>query len=146
MKAKDIITKQLRVESEEAEGQSLRGEGPPPGATMGPRRLRRPMPDIEGDFPPEIMRRMRRSGEPEQGPFSVADTSKLKDILLLIVTKMANNEFDAAIARHMMSGRPLEPGQIQHILDEAGQIQDIPPSHQQVLQKAYEFMQSQRGG
>ena len=152
MKAKQIFERQRGVneaEGEDAGGQMLRGENPPPGSTgAGGGRPPRPM-------DPEAMMRMRmRHGgprppgmgmpEPMQGPFTGSEMSKLKDVYLLILCKMAGSDYDEAIVKRMMTGQPLEPGELQHVLDEAGRVGDLPEQYHKLLQKIHDTLQ--RGG
>jgi hypothetical protein len=148
MKAKQIFERDRGVTEAESEagGQMLRGENPPPGATGAGGRPPRPM-------DPEAMLRMRMRhggprppgmGEPMQGPFTHSEMSKLKDVFLLILAKMAGSEYDEAIVRKMMTGEALEPGQVQHILDEAGRAGDLPEQYHKLLQKIHDTLQ--RGG
>lgn len=133
MKAKQVF--QRLNEAGEGEGQMLHGKNPPPGTTSGSRRI---MHDPRMMRPPGGMR-----PEPMQGPFSTSDMSKLKDVMLLVLCKMCRSAYDEQIVRHLMSGQPPEPGQIQHILDEVGQVGELPESHTKVLRKAYEWTQQQ---
>lgn len=127
------------------------GSAPPSDATNARPTLRRPPEEFDPahDDPAAMMQRMRHGGprgmgRPEEmsGPFTVSDMSKLKDVLLLIVCQQSGNDYDGAIARQLMAGKPLEPGQVQHILDEAGRVGNIPESHGKVLQKAHEWLQN----
>lgn len=146
MNAKQIFERDRVTEAEsEAGGQMLRGENPPPGTTGGGGRPPRPM-------DPDLMR-MRMHGprppgmgmpEPMQGPFTHTEMNKLKDVYLLILAKMAGSEYDEAIVRRMMTGGALEPGQVQHILDEAGRAGDLPEQYHKLLQKIHDTLQ--RGG
>jgi len=129
MSAKDIFEKRHLLEAEESGDDFM----PVPGMPMpGPGRpgMGRP-----GMGRPEMM----------SGPFSPGDLSKLKDVLLLIVCAQARNSYDGDIAKQLMAGKPLEPGQVQHILDEVGSVGNLPESHGRVLQKAFEWLQSSRG-
>ena len=102
-------------------------------------------PDAPGERPARMMRPMG-AAEPMQGIFTGSEMSKLKDVLLLVVCALSRNAFDEQIARHMMEGKPLEPGEIQHILDETGRVQNIPEGHHAVLKKAHEWLQKQAAG
>lgn len=152
MNAKQIFEKRRLQEAETAGGQSMGGPTPPSGASANTRPrppLRRPPEGLPGDEE-MMMQRMRgmpggmRGGRPEEmsGPFTVSDMSKLKDVLLLIVCQQAGNDYDGAIAQQLMAGKPLDPGQVQHILDEAGRVGNIPESHGKVLQKAFEWVKN----
>lgn len=83
-----------------------------------------------------------RPGSVRRGPFSPAEMNMLKDVLLLVATEVVGNDFDGAIARKLMSGAVPEPGELQHILDEAGRIKDLPDTHGKLMQKVYELVQS----
>lgn len=155
MNAKEIFEKRRIQEAggETAGGQSMGGSPPPSGASsnMRPRpTLRRPPEGLPGDDEEMMMQRMRgmpggmRGGRPEEmsGPFTASDMSKLKDVLLLIVCQQAGNDYDGGIAQQLMAGKPLDPGQVQHILDESSRVGNIPESHGKVLQKAHEWLQN----
>lgn len=151
MNAKEIFERRKLAEAGEGEGtdQPMRGTTPPSGITsrVRPAPPRRPPEGM--DDPDELMARMgarprpMRPQEPMMGPFTVRDMSMLKDVLLHVVCTQAGNDYDGAIARQLMEGKPLEPGQVQHILDEASRVGGIPEQHGKVLQKAHEWLQSQ---
>ncbi len=81
------------------------------------------------------VRRMVGREEPK-GQFTPEETNQLKDVLIQILAKIANSDLDAQIGQALMSGQPLEPGQLQHILDEARQI-ELPESHNAIMQKIF---------
>lgn len=128
MNAKDI----LRGRTDEASKmerpghRSARMGGPRPGA--GPA-------DPHGG---DINRAVGR--EPEQ--FSRDEVSQLKDVLIQILATLAASNLDKEIGQALMAGQPLQPGQLQHILDEARRI-ELPPSHDQLLQKIFQQISQQ---
>lgn len=154
MNAKEIFEQRRLQEAggEAAGGQSMGGPPPPSGASANTRprpTLRRPPEGMPGDDEEAMMHRMRgmpggMRGRPEEmsGPFTASDMSKLKDVLLLIVCQQAGNDYDGGIAQQLMAGKPLDPGQVQHILDEAGRVGNIPEPHVKVLQKAFAWVQN----
>jgi len=79
-----------------------------------------------------------------RGPFSPQEMTALKEVLLLIATEVSGNDFDGAIARKLIGGGVPDSGELQHILDEAGRIKDLPEVHGKLMQKVYEFVQGQR--
>jgi hypothetical protein len=105
----------------------------PPGSETG-----------EEDFPPggmdepgnPMMRRMMGREAAPQGQFSPKEQSQLKDVMILILAKLANSDLDMQIAQALMAGKDLEPGQLQHILDEARNV-PIPDSHGPLMQKIF---------
>jgi hypothetical protein len=131
MKAKNLITGLSEAEGDE---QSMTGPPPPAGTTSGPRnRPMRPRGDRPTPFDPSGARPPRMLSGPE--------TSILKDVLLLINTELTGNDFDGAIVRKLMANQDLDPGELQHILDEAGRIRELPEQHKALLQKVYEITQ-----
>jgi hypothetical protein len=137
MNAKDLIRGRLH----EAEGEELFG-GTPPGSTGGPSRpmpnrpLRRPGGPMGG--PPSLRRMMGGPGEEgAPGFFNPRETNQLKDILIFTLASMLHSENDLRIAQALMAGQELDPGQLQHVLDEASRLK-LPESHKPVLQKIYQ--------
>lgn len=91
-----------------------------PGSEMG-----------EEDMPGEDIARMTGKGQ-----FNPKELSQLKDILILILANLAQSDLDAQIGQALMSGQDLDPGQLQHVLDEARNIQ-VPDSHGALMQKIF---------
>ena len=60
----------------------------------------------------------------------------MKDIVILILAGIVGSDLDAQIGRALMAGQELNPGQLQHILDEARNIQ-VPDSHGPLMQKIF---------
>lgn len=111
------------------------GAGGPPRRSMPPRRSGPP-----GGGPPEDVRRMTGREEAPQGQFSPEETSQLKDVMIMMLAQMMGSDLDAQIGQALMNGQPLEKGQLQHIIDEARQLQ-IPESHGPLLQKIFTTLQ-----
>jgi hypothetical protein len=78
--------------------------------------------------------------EPPKGQFTLKETSQLKDVLIMMLAHIAHSSTDAEIGQALMNGQELDPGQLQHILDEARQLQ-IPDSHGTLLQKIFTKLQ-----
>jgi hypothetical protein len=111
------------------------GAGGPPRRSMPPRRSGPP-----GGGPPEDIRRMTGREEQPKGQFSPEETSQLKDVMIMMLAQMMGSDLDAKIGQALMTGQELEKGQLQHILDEARQLQ-IPESHGALLQKIFTTLQ-----
>ena len=79
------------------------------------------------------------SGRPAQPPgqFSKDELAKLTQVLLLIATEGVGNTHDGAIARKLIGGQPLEPGELQHIMDEVRKLQNVPKAFDPVLEKIF---------
>ena len=77
----------------------------------------------------------RVMGQP-RGQFAPKEISQLKDVMMLMMATLMNSDLDKQIAQALMEGRNLEPGQLQHILDEARNLQ-LPESHGALLQKIF---------
>lgn len=71
-----------------------------------------------------------------KGQFNSKELSQLKDVMILILASMLGSDLDKQIATALMNGQPLDPGQLQHILDEARRA-DIPESHGPLMQKLF---------
>ncbi len=115
------------------------GDQPPggPPRSMPPRRSG---PPSRPGGPPEDVRRMTGREEQPQGQFSPEETSQLKDVIILMLAQMMGSDLDVQIGQALMAGKELEKGQLQHILDEARQLQ-IPESHGALLQKIFTTLQ-----
>jgi hypothetical protein len=72
-----------------------------------------------------------------RGQFNPKELSQLKDVLIMILANLAHSDLDMAIGQALMSGQELNPGQLQHIIDEARAIQ-VPDSHGPLLQKIFD--------
>ena len=75
--------------------------------------------------------------ETPRGQFSPKEVSQLKDILILILANISHSDLDRDIGQALMSGQELQPGQLQHILDEARNVQ-LPETHGALLQKVFQ--------
>jgi len=91
----------------------------------------------EEDMPGDVA---RMTGREPRGQFSPKEASQLKDIVILILASMAHSEMDMQIGQALMTGQEIEPGLLQHILDEARNVQ-IPESHNALLQKIFTKLQ-----
>lgn len=83
---------------------------------------------------------MARMGGPPaeaQGQFSKQELASLIQVLLLIATEGTGNTHDGAIARKLIAAQPLEPGELQHIMDEVRRLQDVPKNFDPVLEKIF---------
>lgn len=121
------------------------GEQPPGGP---PRRPRTPPPrrDVPQDLDDPsaiggdpVGRMVGRPGRPK-GQFDEHELSQLKDVVIMMLAKLMGSDLDMQIGKALMSGQPLEKGQLQHILDEARQL-DLPESHGQLMQKIFTTLQ-----
>ena len=138
----------------EADEDPTRGNSPgvPPEGRAYPEMPRRPGmrrprgPEGENEFDDprrDIHRMMGGPGGPEgapRGQFSPKEVSQLKDILILILAQLAHSDGDRAIGEALMNGQDLDPGALQHILDEARNI-NVPPSHGALLQSIFTKLQ-----
>jgi len=131
MKAKQAIA---ATRLNEAPGDA--SSEPPAGITGGtaasrmPVRNRKPPGGVPHELPPEL-----GPGEMGRGPGGSGQAGLLKDVLLLMCTELLGNDFDAPIARKLIEGKPLDPPDIAHILDEAPRIQNLPERHQKLLKQ-----------
>ena len=123
--------------------------GQPPGSTSGqqrpmpPRPPRRPgeqitrrMFDIGTQADPETFDALPGAERP-RGFFSPKETSQLKDIIILTLAQLMRSDLDSKIGQTLASGGELDPGQLQHILDEASRLK-LPETHKPILQKIYQ--------
>jgi hypothetical protein len=136
MKAKELFGKETVTEA--GPGDQPPGGPPRRPRIPPPRRVDVPQDRIDADNPMTgggPVRRMVGREEPT-GQFTAEETSQLKDVLIQILARAANSHLDAQIGQALMSGQPLEPGQLQHILDEARQI-ELPESHNAIMQKIF---------
>lgn len=147
MNAKDLFRKSMNEADEPS-----RPEGPPP--SRPPLKLTGRMRRVpfhppgsemgEEDMPPEDIARM--TGREPAGPkaqFNPKELSQLKDVMIMMLANLAHSDLDMQIGQALMSGQPLEPGQLQHILDEARNLQ-IPDSHGALLQKIFNQLSQSR--
>lgn len=137
MNAKDLIRRRLqeaepqRPSSERPlrmSGRSVRVPYHPPGA------------EEEGmsgeDMPGEDV--PRTMGRAPQGQFSPKETSQLKDVLILMLATLCQSSLDRDIGQALMTGQELNPGQLQHLLDEVRNLNvELPESHNGLLQKIF---------
>lgn len=105
----------------------------PPGSEMGG----------EEDMPPEDIARMTGREPGPKAQFNPKELSQLKDVVIMILANLAHSDLDMQIGQALMSGQPLEPGQLQHILDEARNA-NIPDSHGPLLQKIFTQLSQSR--
>jgi hypothetical protein len=137
MNAKELFRKKVTEADEPRPG------GPPPGRPLKLSGRMRTVPYHppgsemgEEDLPSEDIARMTGQAAPK-GQFNPKELSQLKDVLIMILASLAHSDLDMAIGQALMSGQELDPGQLQHILDEARNIQ-VPDSHGPLLQKIFD--------
>jgi hypothetical protein len=90
-----------------------------------------------GSTPDDVERVMGREGGAPRGQFSPKEVSQLKDVLILILANISHSDLDRDIGQALMTGQELQPGQLQHILDEARNVQ-LPETHGALLQKVFQ--------
>jgi len=143
MNAKELFKKRMN-EAEEPLGGGAAHSSRPPLRLSGRKRvipLHQPGSEMgEEDFPggpgSEDIARMTGRPETPKSQFNPKELSQLKDVLIMILANLSHSDLDAAIGQALMSGQELDPGQLQHILDEARNIQ-VPDSHGPLLQKIF---------
>ncbi len=152
MNAKELFRKNMN-EADEPTGPGGPPPSRPPMKLSGRKRVvpfRPPGSEEMGgeeDFPPgggeDVARMMGRGGpEAPRGQFNPKELSQLKDVIIMILASLAHSDLDMQIGQALMSGQELEPGQLQHILDEARNVQ-IPESHGALLQKIFTKLSQQ---
>ena len=136
--AKDLFRKKV-TEAENPEDMprpqgppGTRGTGLPPRRPMPPRRRGG---EMEGDMPGDMERVMGQTEIPK-GQFSSKELSQLKDVMIFILAGMLGSDLDKQIGQALATGQPLDPGQLQHIMDEARRF-EIPESHGPLMQKIF---------
>lgn len=102
----------------------------PPGSEMGQEDL------PPEDFPAGGEDIARMTGRPPKSQFNPKELSQLKDVVIMMLATMMGSDMDKQIGEALMNGQPLEPGLLQHILDESRQLQ-LPESHNALLQKIF---------
>jgi len=144
MNAKELFRKPV------TEAGELPPEGPPPSRpplklTGRMRRVPYHAPGSEmggEDMPPEDFPSgggediARMTGRAPKSQFNPKELSQLKDVMILMLANMMGSDMDKQIGEALMNGQPLDPGLLQHILDEARQLQ-LPESHNALLQKIF---------
>jgi hypothetical protein len=98
---------------------------------------RRPMPR-RGDDLSRVMGGGREGMQPP-GQFSPREVSQMKDVLVLILAHLANSDQDKQIIEALMAGKEVPVNLLQHVLDEARNVQ-LPPSHDMLLQKIHSIV------
>lgn len=76
----------------------------------------------------------------ERGPmgmFNPRELSQLKDLLIFILATTFDSPSDLEIGQALMAGKDLDPGQLQHIMDEARRSK-VPDSFSPLLQKIHQ--------
>lgn len=91
------------------------------------------------DLPPEDIQRMVGR---ERGQFTPKELSQLKDIMIQMLAALADSDLDKQIGQSLMTGQQLEPGQLQHIVDEARRLK-LPDSHSELLHKIFTRLRAQ---
>lgn len=101
----------------------------PPGSEMG-----------EEGMPPEDMpsdiERMTGGGRP-RGQFNPKELSALKDVVIMMLAKAMGSDMDMQLAQALMTGQEIDRGLLQHVLDEARSLDNLPESHNALLQKIF---------
>ena len=100
-----------------------------------PRPYRSPGSEMGGEeaLPSDIE---RMTGREPRGQFSPKELSQLKDVMIMILANLIHSDLDMRIGQALMTGQELDPGQLQHILDEARQVK-VPEGHGALLQKIF---------
>lgn len=91
----------------------------------------------EGGGPSPDVERVMGGAPGPKSQFNPKETSQLKDVVILMLATMANSDMDKQIAQAFMTGQPLEPGLLQHILDEARNLA-LPEAYGQLMQKIFQ--------
>lgn len=71
-----------------------------------------------------------------RGMFNPKEISQLKDVMILTLAQLLGSDLDKQIGEKLAKGEELDPGQLQHILDEARNA-PIPESHGPLMQKIF---------
>ena len=143
MNAKQLFSKSKKVtEADETPVPPGHSPGtPPPGRQYPPLpRSRRAPGGQDAKYPdprgvPDMERVMGREEAPK-GQFSSKELSQLKDVMIFILAGMLGSDLDKQIGQALATGQPLDPGQLQHIMDEARRF-EIPESHGPLMQKIF---------
>ena len=87
-------------------------------------------PDLEGV--------MGGAGGPPEAPsqFTKQEINQLKDVMILILASMLGSDMDKQIGQALAANQPIDPGLLQHIVDEARRA-DIPDSYGPLMQKIF---------
>lgn len=86
------------------------------------------------------VQRLTGQQETPRNQFTPKEAGQLKDIMILMLAKLMQNETDSEIGQKLMKGHPLQPGELQHIIDEAGHL-ELPPSHSELIRKISQLAQ-----
>jgi len=137
MKARDLITEKLNEaksilpEAEEYDPEDRPGGPPEPPEPLG---------GWQGAAsPPRGMRRPMRPGGPggpggPPGMLSPRERDAFKAIVMYELLNMAGrDQYYLNLVKTAISGKDPDPGQIQHLLDEAGRISDLLDENQRAL-------------
>lgn len=142
MNAKELLLRKLNEAGEPGQFPGATSPGRPSMPRRGPPSRRPPSGAADEFEPSEDIGRMTGGGaEAPRGQFSPKEVSQLKDVLILTLAAAAGSTMDLQIAHALMSGEAIEPGLLQHILDEARNAQ-IPDSHGALLQKIHNQLQA----
>lgn len=74
-----------------------------------------------------------------RGDFNPRELSQMKDFMLLELVR-GQGSFYASIVQKLVTGQELEPGQLQHFIDEVGNIEGMPESMQMLVQKIQQVL------
>lgn len=113
------------------------GEGPDPGPNPRPDRPDRPLRRIGGPMG------MGPLGA-QRGDFNPREVSQLKDYMLLELVR-GQGAFTEGIVQKLVTGGELEPGELQHFIDEADNI-PIPENLRPLVQKVKQVLAAKQGG
>jgi len=141
MNAKQLFDKSKRVtEADETPVPPGHSPGVPPPGRQYPPMPRRPLRARDGSRPapgaqdaPDIERVMGREEAPK-GQFSGKELSQLKDVVILMLAHVLGSDMDKQIGMALAQGQPIEPGLLQHIVDEARNAK-LPESHWPLMDK-----------
>lgn len=91
-------------------------------------------PPRDDSDPENDIRRAMGHSETPRGQFTPKETGMIKDIVIQMLAKIIGGDDDANIGKALMSGQPLDAGQLHHIYDEGKRL-ELPPSHKDLLNK-----------
>lgn len=86
------------------------------------------------------VQRLTGQQETPRNQFTPKETGQLKDIMIMMLAKLMQSQTDSEIGQKLMKSQSLQPGELQHIIDEAGHL-ELPPSHNELLRKISQLAQ-----
>jgi hypothetical protein len=148
MNAKELLLRKLNEAGEPGQFPGATSPARPSMPRRGPPSRRPPSgaagadeDDLGQVLDGPVLRMTGGGAEAPRGQFSPKEVSQLKDVLILTLAAAAGSTMDLQIAHALMFGEVIEPGLLQHILDEARNAQ-IPDSHGALLQKIHNQLQA----